>query len=702
MKSNRLSKESSPYLLQHANNPVDWYPWGQEALDTARTQDKPIFLSIGYSACHWCHVMEHESFENTQIAEFLNANYISIKVDREERPDLDQIYMQAVMSLQRGQGGWPLSAFLTPECDLFFGGTYWPPTDSRGMPGFNRVLESVLDAFQNRRQQVNEQSKNVTQHLNTSFHRRSDTFDEGRLLEGDILEKAGKALEENFDFANGGFGQAPKFPHTMGLQVLMRLHHRHSAAADTQPPSDTRWMKMVELNLEKMALGGIYDHLAGGFARYSVDAKWLVPHFEKMLYDNGLLMDAFLDALLITGKPLFEKIIRETLSYQLNYMTDTGGGFHSTEDADSEGEEGKFYVWTPSDISLIIGEEASKSFCSIYDVTAEGNFEGKNILNLRQPLEEIAETATNPNGDWSVEEFLEQVQIWRSSLLQARDQRIRPGKDDKILVSWNSLMIPPMARAGAILMEPKFSSAAEMAALFILEKMVSPDGGLLRCCRHGQAKIAGYLDDYSYFINALITLFECDGKSQWLVHANRLAELAIGKFHDENNHAFFYSANDAESLIARTKEFQDSSVPSGNSMMAFCLVRLSNLTGNETYRSLALQTVDAANDLIDSSPQAAGQMLATLDSLGSSNRQVVICADESNRAKVVSLIQKRFSPNQIICHKTESIVQTGLVASQLLEGKEPIDHQPTVYVCENYACTSPLVGLDAIANFFGS
>lgn len=696
---NRLADESSPYLLQHAQNPVDWFPWSEEALNKAKAEDKPIFLSVGYSACHWCHVMEHESFENAAIAAFLNENFVSIKVDREERPDLDQIYMQAVMSLQRGQGGWPLSAFLTPDCHVFFGGTYWPPSDSRGMPGFDRVLRSVLDAFQNRRDQVTEQSAKVTEYLNSSQHESSADRDH-RLFDEALLFEAGESLERIFDFTDGGFGSAPKFPHTMDLQLLMRLDRRESLQPKNESAADpgdkrSRWLKMVCLNLQKMALGGIYDHLAGGFARYSVDAKWLVPHFEKMLYDNGLLMDTFLDAFTVTGDSLFEQTVRETFDYQLKYMTDDDGGFHSTEDADSEGVEGKFYVWTPAEIVEILGDEDGKLFCEVYDVTENGNFEGQNILNLRQRLEATAE-----QKEIDATEFCDRMKRCRGQLLEVRDKRIRPGKDDKILVSWNSLMINAMARGGRILSEPKYLDAAINAANFLLEKMVDDQVGLLHTFRHGKAKLAAYLDDYSYFINALITLYETDGSEIWLEKAIEYSALVIENFHDKEAGAFFFTSKNAEKLIARHKEFQDSSVPSGNSMMAMALLRLAQFSDDSKLIETARDTANQAYDLILRAPSAAGQMLCSIDRFIANQRQIVIAADKSDQTTLLELIYKKYEPNQTICFLPDSDPSTTVLANSLIAHKSMIDQKPTVYVCENFACEAPLVGMEQIKHAF--
>lgn len=693
--TNRLASESSPYLLQHAENPVDWFPWGPEALNLAREKNRPIFLSIGYSACHWCHVMEHESFEDAEIAEFLNQNFVSIKVDREERPDLDQIYMQAVMALQRGQGGWPLSAFLTPDCDVFFGGTYWPPHDSRGMPGFDRVLRSVLDAYQNRRDQVDDQSKKVTEYLQSMID--SEASHEGA-LNPELIKQVGDSLERIFDFENGGFGRSPKFPHSMDLQVLMRLHHAELGDHENRA-EPSRWMKMVCLNLDKMALGGIYDHLGGGFCRYSVDEKWLVPHFEKMLYDNALLTDAYLDAYTITGSELFRQRVEETFEYQLKYMTDPSGAFHSTEDADSEGEEGKFYVWSRAEILELLDPELGPLFCDAYDVTVAGNFEGKNILNLAQPLPEYVQRQQ------LAPEVVAQLGKAREQLLSARDERVRPGKDDKILVSWNALMIHSMAKGSMILGESRYLTAAIRAADFILTRMRQKSGKLFHTFRLDQAKLDGFLDDYAYLINALITLFETTGDSSWLTAAQELTSIVLDEFHDSEGGGFFFSGSSSEQLIARSKDLQDSSVPSGNSMMTQALIRLDGLIENSSFREIAERSATRALELIQRSPSAAGQMICAIDQLCSPTRQIVICCPVEQREEVLQSVYSSYDPNRIVCvmngevhpHSNEEVS----FHAGLYQGKEMIDQAPTVFVCENFSCQKPLVGIDEIKQFFG-
>ncbi|MEE2642282.1 MAG: thioredoxin domain-containing protein [Planctomycetota bacterium] len=691
--SNRLSCESSPYLLQHAENPVDWYPWSEEALEKAKVENKPIFLSIGYSACHWCHVMEHESFENPEIARVLNENFVSIKVDREERPDIDQVYMQAVMALRRGQGGWPLSAFLTPDQDVFFGGTYWPPSDSRGLPGFQRVLAGVLDAFRNRRDEVDLQSRKVTRYLNEVANgEEPDRADE--MLKPALVEQVGEALERMFDFQHGGFGRAPKFPHSMDLQVLMRLEFQEKPGPESAREK-SRWMKMVCLHLDKMALGGIYDHLGGGFARYSVDEQWLVPHFEKMLYDNGLLMDAYLDALSLTGKRLYADRATETFDYQIRQMTDPGGAYHSTEDADSEGVEGKHYVWSVEAIHEVLGPDRGELFCQVYGVTRNGNFEGSNVLNLKKELEECAwERSEDPAA------FCASLATCRSELFSARQQRIRPGKDDKILTGWNGLMIQAMARGGMILQRPDYLESAVAAATFIDSRMRQPDGiGLFHTSRQGVAKIDAYLDDYSYFINALVTLYEATAEPSWLQRAVELADLVIREFHDPVQGGFFFAARSTEQLIAPSKEFQDSSVPSGNSMMVTALARLFRLNGRQEFREVAWGTARKSLELILRSPTAAGQMVCGIDRLVAPSQEVVVCASPEDRTEIVSAIFARYHPNRNIAH-APSDSGNPFLAPELLAGKSMVNGKPTVYICEGYRCSAPLVGISAIRDHF--
>ncbi|MEM7313255.1 MAG: thioredoxin domain-containing protein [Planctomycetota bacterium] len=678
---NRLAQETSPYLLQHANNPVDWFPWSDEALELAKNNDKPIFLSIGYSACHWCHVMEHESFESEAIAATLNRDFVCIKVDREERPDLDNIYMTAVQLLT-GRGGWPMSVFLTPELQPFFGGTYWPPTSRNGMPGFDRVLEAVMDAWNIRREQAIEQAGKLTERIvQVTTATKEDEFS---LAYANQLIECAAQFEKNFDETNGGFGTAPKFPTAMGLDYLLRVWHR------TRRPE---LLNMVTLTLDRMAAGGIYDHLAGGFARYSTDEKWLVPHFEKMLYDNALLTRIFLDAYAATADENYARVARETIEYILTYMTDEQGAFHSTEDADSEGEEGKFYVWSVEEIHEVLGPDLGSRFCEVYDVTQTGNFEGTNILNLRRSL---AESAAAMGHDEA--KLREEMNDARERLLAYRDKRVRPGKDDKILVSWNGLMIDAMARGGCILREPRFVEAAARAATFILEQMTDEQGRLLHCFRNGQSRFTGYLDDYGCLLNALITLYETTFDESWIDQSMKLADMIRQFFGDDNAYGFFYTASDHEKLIARQKDVHDSSVPSGNGMVANAFTRLGKLCGRADLLSDARGILDMASELMSKSPTAAGQLLIALDMQTGPFPEVVLVGERDEKATQDSLdaFWKRYIPNRVIALREEAERDDGShFLDAIFLGRKPLYGTPAVYVCEKFACQSPVSGKEA-------
>ena len=680
---NRLASETSPYLLQHQNNPVDWFPWCAEALLKARAEDKPIFLSIGYSACHWCHVMEHESFENPEIADFLNRHFISIKVDREERPDLDQIYMQAVMAIN-GHGGWPLSAFLTPDQDFFFGGTYWPPTPNHQMPGFLQVLGSVLEAWHERRDQVSQQSKQITEMLATiPENSSSEAFD------AVIFDDAVQILHNRFDNTFGGFGSAPKFPHPMDLLFLLqRYENQGSAFNDGTTPQAKSMLEMVEVTLKRMTYGGIFDHLAGGYARYSVDVRWLVPHFEKMLYDNAQLARALVHTGRITGERFYRQTCEKTLDYLLNYMTDAKGGFYSTEDADSEGVEGKFYVWTVEEICSVLGETTGRRFCELYDVSLAGNFEGKNILNL--PVS-FAEFAAQRNLDQ--EQLILEMRQARQQLLAVRDQRVRPGLDDKVLTNWNGLAIESFADAAVILQRPEYAEAATRAAEFIWEHMRQEDGRLLHAYRNDQAHLPAYLDDYACLMNAFVSLYRVGFDSKWIGRAKELAELLLRHFYHPENGAFFFTADDHEKLIARTQEFQDSAVPSGNAMAATALIRLGRLTGNLDWIERGRRAALGAMPLLRRAANAASQSLIALGIYDLGNQLYVLAKgqDPTVNQRVTDQLAKTLpwgTPLIVIGGETEVNSPFG----EILQGKEALEGQPTLYVCRDFHCELPVIG----------
>jgi uncharacterized protein YyaL (SSP411 family) len=678
---NYLANALSPYLLQHAENPVDWHPWGEAALTRAREEEKPIFLSIGYSACHWCHVMERESFENDEVAALLNEHFIAIKVDREERPDLDQIYMTAVQMLT-GHGGWPMSVFLTPDGKPFYGGTYWPPESRGGMPGFRQVLAAVLDAWRNRREAACRQAQVLTDRIGEAVAPPASVG----TLNYELLKNAERKYRGLFDDTNGGFGGAPKFPHPMDLGVLLRLWRRERTDAT---------LKMVRLTLDKMAGGGIYDHLAGGFARYSVDAHWLVPHFEKMLYDNALLSGAYLDGYLATGEERYGRIARETIDYVLEYMTDETGGLHSTEDADSEGEEGKFYVWTLAEVIEILGRERAERFCYVYDVTEAGNFEtgGKNILNLPKSIKQCAVLK-----GWDVHELATELAQSRAALLEVRNRRVRPGKDDKVLVSWNGLMIDSIARAAAVFGEPRYLMAAERAADFILGNMRREDGRLLHTWRRGVADLDAYLDDYTCLANALISLYEASFEERWISVAVELMDTVLAHFRDEENGAFYFTADDHEQLLVRGKDFYESSVPSGNAMAATALLRLGRLCGRSDYLTAAQETLVAGADVMETSPVAAGQLLCALDMYLGPMSEIVILGDAKEEAtgEAIANLRSRYLPNRVVACRPRAEAEAGAPElDPLFTGRYSQGEPPTVYVCEKFACLEPVNGRHA-------
>lgn len=694
---NHLQGQSSPYLLQHVNNPVDWYPWGSDAIELARAQDKPIFLSIGYSACHWCHVMEHESFESEATAAILNEHFISIKVDREERTDLDQIYMNAVMAIRNGQGGWPLSAFLTPELHVFFGGTYWPPVPRMGMPAFSQVLHSVVDAFRNRRDAVNQQSREITEFINRAETSETATGEDGEPVAQQIsealLQSAVQRLENGFDYANGGFGAAPKFPHAMDLSLLMRMS---SKVNESDSPPRSTLLEMVDRNLTAMYEGGIYDHLGGGFSRYSVDEKWLVPHFEKMLYDNALLTYTNLEMFKISQQPLFATVASETVDYVLKHLTDQAGGFYSTEDADSEGVEGKFYVWTAAEIRNVLGEAAFAPafidlFCELYDVTPAGNFEGSTILNLTQSVESFAR-----HKEMDLQSLQSDIVKAKAELLAVRAQRIRPGLDDKVIVSWNGMMISAMSKASSVLERPDYYTAAARAADFILEKVTDESGRLLHTWRNGNASLLAYLDDYACFADGLIELYLAGFETRYLHEAIRLTEEMVSLFHDETEGGFFFTASDAEQLIARIKPNADGSVPSGNGMAATLLIRLGRLIQNQSMLEMARRTLENAVSLMQRSPMATGQSLIGCFDLLFPGRDVVLAGpDRGFLVQIAQRIQQRaYTDVSVVIADDDAPANQKL--QQVLGSKPAIDGQPTMYVCHEFTCKLPVVGAEAI------
>ncbi|MCA9126195.1 MAG: thioredoxin domain-containing protein [Planctomycetales bacterium] len=686
--SNRLAGSSSPYLLQHKDNPVDWYPWCDEAFAIAREQDKPIFLSVGYSACHWCHVMEHESFENERLAGMLNEHFVPIKVDREERPDVDQIYMQAVQMLT-GSGGWPMSVFMSPDGRPFYGGTYWPPEDRWGRPGFGQVLTAVAEAWRTKRAQIYSQAEQIAEHIQSACHGPDSLTGE---LDPQWLSAAEDWLLRHFDRQHGGFGGAPKFPHAMDLSLL--LEGAATAAGRGHDQSDTEHQARrlaVEHTLHKMANGGIYDHLGGGFARYSVDDRWLVPHFEKMLYDNALLAVTYADAYRLWRTERYADVVRETLDYVLRDMTNPLGAFFSAEDADSEGIEGKFYVWTVAEICQVLGDQRGQRFCKIYDATPNGNFEGQCILNLAQPLSHYADNLA-VTEEWLRQELLAD----RRQLFEHRQRRVRPGLDDKVLLSWNALMITAMLRGYRALGEPGYLAAANRCVDFIRSQMLRQDFQLWHTWRAGHASLNAYLDDYAYFIDALCELFQVEPSTATLELANGLAQTLIHRFAAPAG-GFYFTADDHEKLIARTRDVADSSVPSGNSMAASALISLGRLTGNEALIQAGLSALRATSGVMSASPQAAGQSLRVLRRLTEEARELVLLGAQSADW---SALQRDFlfqlDPTAMVIALPESEASAQLQAiCPLLANRKSIDNQVTLYICQDGACSQPVVGDNA-------
>jgi uncharacterized protein YyaL (SSP411 family) len=682
--ANRLANETSLYLRQHANNPVDWFPWGPEALARARELDRPIFLSIGYSACHWCHVMEHESFENEATAKLLNEHFVCIKVDREERPDLDTIYMSALQALTREGGGWPLSVFLAPDLTPFHAGTYYPP-DNRyahhGKPSFPNLLLGIVDAWKQRRDRITDVGKQVAEYLSSSAK-----FDSEGRLDPELLGKALAFLKRIHDAQNGGFGSAPKFPHALELRLLLRIEKRLD---------DGSALAMIRRTLDAMARGGIYDHLAGGFARYSVDARWLVPHFEKMLYDNALLASTSVEAWQLTKDPFYKQTTVEVLEYVLEDMTCPGGAFYSTEDADSEGEEGKFYVWSEAEIREVLGRESGDFACRVWGVTAEGNFEGHNILfRARSDAEDAKRLGLSP------EEFTAKLEEAKSKLLAVRSKRVRPGRDEKILTAWNGLMIAAFARAGAAFNDDRFVDAAVNAADWCLKHLRDSNGRLFRSAdAAGTAKLNGYLEDYACFAEALVELFEASQQVKYLAAAVELADAMLKHFADPAGPGFFFTADDHERLIARTKDLHDGSTPSGNAVAVMVLLKLAKLTGRADFEEKAVQTLRGFEAIMSEHPAASGQMLAALDFHFGPVQEIAVIGKRDECGEVLNEIRSGFRPNTVVAfHDPADGDPPALLP--VLQHRPMIDGRPTVYICENNVCSAPLVGAEPVLQHF--
>jgi len=668
--SNRLIHQTSPYLLQHAHNPVDWHPWGEEALGRAKKEDKPILLSIGYSSCHWCHVMEKESFENEAIAQLMNERFINIKVDREERPDLDEIYMNAVQ-VMTGSGGWPMTVFLTPDLVPFHAGTYFPPEDRMGMPGFPKVLVTISNYYSTHRGEV----KKMEEQMRNALLQMVEIPPSQRELDPNILHKAFDAIERQFDSVNGGFGKAPKFPNSMALSFLLR-HWKATGEKEA--------LRMAEVSLEKMANGGIYDHLGGGFHRYSVDERWLIPHFEKMLYDNGLLSWTYFEAYQATGKEHYLRVGEEILQYVLREMKSPEGGFYSTQDADSEGEEGKFFVWTRDEIKELLGKEKGTPFCAYYGVTPQGNFEGgTSVLNIASPLKKVAELYS-----MAVPELKKMLEECRKVLFAEREKRVKPGRDEKILTSWNGLMISGFVHGFKLTQKKEYLIAAEDAVHFILAGMLK-QGKLMRVFNKGRWHVNGYAEDYAFFIQSLIDLYEATFEMRYLKEANDLNEKMMDQFWDGKNGGFFFTGKENESLIARSKSPYDNAIPSANSIALFNLIRLGHFTGDDSLKQKAEQILQLFHHFFTEHPSGFAQMISGFSFFLNPEEIGIVGSKEDKRTRsMLKEIYLAYLPNKILSFKDPQEPMEG-DWFPFLRDKE-ISDAPAIFICKGFTCLPPV------------
>jgi uncharacterized protein YyaL (SSP411 family) len=676
--TNQLIHEASPYLLQHAHNPVDWHPWGDEAFNKAKKDNKPIFLSIGYSTCHWCHVMAHESFENERIAAILNEHFISIKVDREELPGVDAVYMDFVQKTT-GSGGWPMSVFLTPDAKPFYGGTYFPPVDSYGRPGFETLLTSIEEAWRNRQDEILRSSEQLTQALQEKVQTQSELA-----LTEDALTTTSEALEQIYDSQYGGFGNAPKFPQPSMLSFLLIYSHR---------TENENALSMVVNTLEKMASGGIYDHLGGGFHRYSVDLKWLVPHFEKMLYDQALISRAYIQAFQITQKSAYQQIAEEVFKYVLRDMTSPQGGFYSAEDADSEGHEGVFYVWNPKQVDKLLSRKEQELVKAYYGISDTGNFErGTSILNVTSTHEEVAkEIDIDPHDTKKILESAEQ------KLFQAREKRIRPHRDEKIITAWNGLMISSLAYGGAVFNEPRYVQAAQRSANFVMDNL-NKSGRLKRYYAQGKAHEYAVLDDYAYLIRGLIDLYQADFDPKWLGHAVKLADQMTALFEDEKTGGFYLTGSDTQNLIRRTRPDYDGATPSGNSVATAELIRLFELTGNRDYFLTAQKTLSLFQKDLRRRGTSLTELLAATDLWLGTRSEIVIAGklQADSTQKILKSLREHFLPRTVmLVRDPETNAQELDRVAAIVKAHDPIEGKVTVYLCEDFVCKSPTTDYDA-------
>ncbi len=659
--SNRLANETSPYLLQHKDNPVDWYPWGDEALERARAEDRPILLSIGYSACHWCHVMEHESFENPAIAALMNEHFVSIKVDREERPDLDSLYMMAVQ-MMTGHGGWPMTVFLTPDGRPFYGGTYYPPEDRGPMPGFPRILNAVSEAYRDKRDQLEESANGITSNLQRHF----DHDPTLGVLNAGLLDEAARSLAGQFDRVNGGFGGAPKFPSPMAIELLLRIYARTRSE---------RALQMAEFTLDKMARGGLYDQVGGGFHRYAVDAIWLVPHFEKMLYDNAQLAHVYTVAWQLTGEPFYRAVADETFSYVLAEMTSPEGGFYSTQDADTEGEEGKIYVWTPQELRDVLGSEDGDRIAGLLGATERGNFEGSNVLSIPNVADRMAWRSDDVAG-------------MRQRLYEARASRTWPGRDEKVLTSWNGMMLRAFATAAWVFGNDRYADVARANARFVQEHLYR-DGKLLRTWKDGHAKLNGYLEDYANYIDGLLALYSATFDVEWLRYATDLARTMIGEFYEAGR--FYDTGVTHEALVTRPRDAYDSATPSGNSVACDVLLRLAHLTGDTHFAQIATDVLSGFGQAASESPHGYSRLLSAIDVAVGPSAEVAVVGDPSasETRSLIDALRDEYLPRVTIAAVSLDELEQQVETIPLFAGRGQHEGKATAFVCINYACQLP-------------
>ncbi len=694
--NNRLSKESSPYLLQHAHNPVDWYPWGEEALQKAKQENKPILVSIGYAACHWCHVMERESFEDETTAELMNEHFVNIKIDREERPDLDHIYMDAVQTMT-GSGGWPLNVFLTPDAKPFYGGTYFPPRRAFNRASWTETLQAVVTAFRDKRNEVDGQAENLTTHLieSNSFGFQKPG-DQEAFFSKEKSDEAFENIMKNADKEWGGFGRAPKFPQTFSIQFLLRYHYINNRQRLTAPEpflqnrkTGDEALQQALLSLDKMIDGGIYDQAGGGFARYATDTEWLVPHFEKMLYDNALLVSVTSEAYQLTKKERYREVIEEVMEFIQREMLHEEKGFYSALDADSEGEEGKFYVWQKEEVESLLGDDAHL-FCLYYDITEKGNWEEKNILRVQKEIELFA-----TENNIAIERLKELLQRGRSTLLKKRAERVRPLLDDKIILSWNALMNSACSKAFGATGNEVYRQLAISNMRFLLAKFVGGNKNeFYHTWKNGQAKYPAFLDDYAFLIQALIHLQEITADTSWLVKAKEIAEFVVDNFSEAETGFFFYTHSSQRDVIIRKKEVYDGAVPSGNAIMASNLYQLSLLFDKKDWKNRSLTMVLSLGRAITRYPTSFGCWNCLLLEIISGTIEIAILGTHFNKIQKELLMQ--FIPHRAIMISSVENEDFALLA------KKSISSQPAIYICKNFECQAPVYSIEAVLSLINS